>query len=32
MCPEDGGFTFFFFMFIYLAAPGHSCDLWDPVP
>ena len=23
---------FFFFMFMYLAAPGHSCDLWDPVP
>ena len=28
-------FTFFFFyvfFFFNLAAPGYSCDLWDPVP
>ena len=23
---------FFFLTFIYLAAPGLSCSLWDPVP
>ena len=25
-------FFFFFFFFFNLAAPGYSCDLWDPVP